>query len=273
MKINVHANLSYIALLVLLCATAGFLSACPAASAGLEKAAVSPPVYNYRIVNLYPHDEQAFTQGLVVEDGFIYEGTGLYGQSALRKIRLKTGDVLKSHKLPQEFFGEGIVLYKNKIIQLTWKSHVGFVYDKDSFKMLYTFYYPTEGWGITYDGRRLIMSDGTSHLYFLDPDTLKETGRVDVRDQNMPVTRLNELEYIRDEIFANVWLTDRIARIDPKSGRVTGWIDLEGLSPFKDNDDKMKALNGIAYDVKNNRLFITGKLWPKIYEIRLVPAE
>jgi glutamine cyclotransferase len=239
----------------------------------LEKATVSVPVYNYRIVNVYPHDEQAFTQGLVFEDGFIFEGTGLNGQSALRKIKLRTGDVLKIHKLPLEFFGEGIVLYNDKIIQLTWKSHVGFVYDKDSFKLLSIFFYPTEGWGITYDGKQLVMSDGTANLYFLNPETLKETGRIEVRDQNMPVTKLNELEYVRGEIFANVWLTNRIARIDPQSGRVTGWINLEGLSPFKNNDNSIKALNGIAYDVKNDRLFVTGKLWPKIYEIKLVPAK
>lgn len=233
----------------------------------------STPVYTYEIINTYPHDEQAFTQGLVFEDGFIYEGTGLNGQSTLRMIKLKTGDVLKIHKLPQEFFGEGIVLYNDKIIQLTWKSHVGFVYDKDSFKVLSTFFYPTEGWGITYDGKQLIMSDGTANLYFLNPETLKETGRIEVRDRNIPVIRLNELEYVRGEIFANVWLTNRIARIDPQSGRVIGWIDLEGLSPFKNNDNKIKALNGIAYDSNNDKLFVTGKLWPKIYEIVLVPAE
>ena len=175
------------------------------------------------------------------EEGFLYEGTGLNGQSALRKINLKTGDILKIHKLPQEFFGEGIVLYNDKIIQLTWKSHVGFVYDKNSFKLLGTFFYPTEGWGITYDGKQLIMSDGTANLYFLNPETLKVTRRIEVRDQNIPVTKLNELEYVRGEIFANVWLTNRIARIDPQSGRVTGWIDLEGLSPFKDSDNDMKG--------------------------------
>lgn len=251
----------------------GFTPLSLTASAESAKAAESVPVYNFRILNIYPHDQNAFTQGLFFEEGFLYEGTGLNGQSALRQINLKTGDILKIHKLPQDFFGEGIVLYNDKIIQLTWRSHVGFVYDKNSFKMLGTFFYPTEGWGITYDGKQLIMSDGTANLYFLNPDTLKVTGRIEVRDQNIPVTKLNELEYVRGEIFANVWLTDRIARIDPQSGRVTGWIDLEGLSPFKNSDNQIKVLNGIAYDSNNHRLFVTGKLWPNIYEIRLVPAE
>ena len=251
----------------------GFTPLSLTASAESAKAVASVPVYNFKIINIYPHDQNAFTQGLFFEEGFLYEGTGLNGQSALRKINLKTGNILKIHKLPQEFFGEGIVLYNDKIIQLTWKSHVGFVYDKNSFKLLSTFYYPTEGWGITYDGKQLIMSDGTANLYFLNPDTLKMTGRIEVRDQNIPVTKLNELEYVSGEIFANIWLTNRIARIDPQSGRVTGWIDLEGLSPFKNSDHQMKALNGIAYDSNNHRLFVTGKLWPNIYEIRLVPAE
>lgn len=273
MKINRGNSLLYPAQLIFLCVISGFILPYSAASSELEKVSVPVPVYNYRIVNVYPHDEQAFTQGLVFEDGFIYEGTGLNGQSALLKIKLRTGDVLKIHKLPQEFFGEGIVLYNDKIIQLTWKSHAGFVYDKDNFKLLSTFYYPTEGWGITHDGKQLIMSDGTANLYFLHPETLKETRRIEVRHQNIPVIRLNELEYVRGEIFANVWLTNRIARIDPQSGRVTGWIDLEGLSPFKNSDNKMKALNGIAYDTKNDRLFVTGKLWPNIYEIKLMPAE
>jgi glutamine cyclotransferase len=251
----------------------GFTPLSLTTSAESAKAVSSVPVYNFKILNIYPHDQNAFTQGLFFEEGFLYEGTGLNGQSALRKIKLRTGDVLKIHKLPQEFFGEGIVLYNDKIIQLTWKSHVGFVYDKNSFKLLGTFFYPTEGWGITYDGKQLIMSDGTANLYFLNPDTLKVTGRIEVRDQNIPVTKLNELEYVRGEIFANVWLTNRIARIDPQSGRVTGWIDLEGLSPFKKSDNEMKALNGIAYDSNNHRLFVTGKLWPELYEIKLIPAK
>ena len=267
---NRFSDLTILFLFVIL---TGFTPLSLTASAESAKAVASVPVYNFKILNIYPHDHNAFTQGLSFEEGFLYEGTGLNGQSALRKINLKTGDILKIHKLPQEFFGEGIVLYNDKIIQLTWRSHVGFVYDKNSFKLLGTFFYPTEGWGITYDGKQLIMSDGTANLYFLNPDTLNVTGRIEVRDKNIPVTKLNELEYVRGEIFANVWFTSRIARIDPQSGRVTGWIDLEGLSPFKNSDNQMKALNGIAYDSNNHRLFVTGKLWPNIYEIKLVPAE
>ena len=240
--------------------------------AHLENVSPSVPVYNYKTINAYPHDPQAFTQGLLFKDGFLYEGTGLNGRSSLRRTMLETGKVMKVHNLPQEFFGEGITVHGDKIIQLTWKTRIGFVYDKDSFKLLKTFSYPTEGWGITNDGKQLIMSDGTAYLYFLDPETFKETGRVEVLDGNTPVTRLNELEYVRGEVFANVWLTDRIVKIDPRTGKVKGWIDLEGLSPIKDGD-KMKALNGIAYDAKDDRLFVTGKLWPKLYEIKVVPAK
>lgn len=233
----------------------------------------SPPVYGYKVVGKYPHDKQAFTQGLFVEDGVLYEGTGLNGQSTLRKVRLETGEILKVHKLPQECFGEGITPSGNKIIQLTWRSNTGFVYDKDSFTLLGTFSYPTEGWGITYDGRQLIMSDGTANLYFLSPETFREIRKIEVSDDRGPVVRLNELEYVRGEIFANIWLTDRIARISPQTGRVTGWIDLKGLSPLKENEKTVKALNGIAYDARNDRLFVTGKLWPSIYEIKLVASK
>jgi glutamine cyclotransferase len=233
----------------------------------------STPVLTYKIINTYPHDQNAFTQGLAFENGTMYEGTGLNGRSALRVVELETGDVLKVHKLSRDFFGEGITVYKDKIIQLTWKSHIGFVYDKDSFKLLKTFHYPMEGWGITHDGERLIVSDGTAYLYFLNPDNFREVRRVEVRDGTHPVNRLNELEYVRGEIFANVWRTNRIARIDPRTGRVAGWINLEGLSTFMDSDNTTKVLNGIAYDAKNDRLFITGKLWPNLYEIKLVPGE
>jgi len=235
---------------------------------------VSPaPVYGYRVVNTYPHDREAFTQGLFFEDGVLYEGTGLKGQSTLRKVKLDTGAVLKSHDLPYEFFGEGITAHKDRVIQLTWQSHAGFVYDRKSFKLLRTFYYATEGWGITNDGKQLIMSDGTANLYFLDPEAFREIRQVEVYDNAGPLTRLNELEYIKGEIYANIWLSDKIAIIDPKSGRVTGWIDLKGLSPFNDPDRTTKVLNGIAYDKKNDRLFVTGKLWPYIYEIKLVQMK
>lgn len=232
----------------------------------------STPVFTYKIINTYPHDYRAFTQGLAFNDGFMYEGTGLNGRSTLRRIKLETGDVLKIHELSRDLFGEGITVYGDNIIQLTWKSRTGFVYDKDSFMLLKTFHYPAEGWGITHDGKQLIMSDGTENLYFLSPETYEVIRRIEVRDQNSPVTRLNELEFINGEIFANVWMTKKIARIDPQTGRVTGWINLEGLSSFKDSDNT-KALNGIAYDAINDRLFVTGKLWPNIFEIKLVPAD
>jgi glutamine cyclotransferase len=228
------------------------------------------PVYTYNVVNTYPHDRNAFTEGLVFEDGFLYEGTGHYGNSSLRKVELETGDILQIRELPAQFFGEGITICGNEIIQLTWQSHIGFVYDKDSFELLQEFNYSTEGWGITYDGTRLIMSDGTSTLHFLDPQSFVEIGQLEVFDDNGPVTRLNELEYIKGEIYANVWQTDRIAIIAPETGRVTGWIDLGGLLTAEDRSEPVDVLNGIAYDAATDRLFVTGKLWPKLFEIELI---
>jgi glutamine cyclotransferase len=188
-------------------------------------------------------------------------------------VELETGRVLKAHRLPDEIFGEGITVYGDRIIQLTYTSRIGFVYDKTSFEVLREFSYPTQGWGITYDGTRLIMSDGTSELHFLDPESLEETGAVEVRAQQIPVEGLNELEYVRGEIFANVRPTQRIARIAPASGEVTGWIDLTWLCASQDADNEWGILNGIAYDSQNDRLFITGKLWPKIFEIELTPFQ
>jgi glutamine cyclotransferase len=230
------------------------------------------PVYSYNVVNTYPHDRDAFTQGLVFEDGVLYEGTGLNGRSTLRRVELETGNVLQSHGLPDQFFGEGITVYGNKIIQLTYQAHVGFVYDKDSFELLREFNYSTQGWGITHDGERLIMSDGTSTLYFLDPETFEEVGRVEVYDKNDSVSRLNELEYVQGEIYANVWQTNRIARIDPQTGQVVGWIDLKWLLILEDRSKPVDVLNGIAYDEENERLFVTGKLWPDLFEIELIIA-
>jgi glutamine cyclotransferase len=227
------------------------------------------PVYGYKIVNSYPHDPEAFTQGLVYEDGFIYEGTGLHGRSSLRKVELETGRILQNHNLPDQYFGEGLTIHGDKITQLTWRSNVGFVYDKGNFTLIEKFNYPTEGWGITHDDKNVIMSDGSDTLYFLDPITHKETNRVKVRYEGRPVTRLNELEYIHGEIFANIWFTDIIARISPKTGKVMGWIDLRGLSDDFGPRRSNQVLNGIAYDDKGDRLFVTGKLWPKIYEIKL----
>ncbi len=210
---------------------------------------------------------------MVFADGVLYEGTGLRGQSGLRKVDLKTGNILRVRQLSAHFFGEGITIYGNRVIQLTWRAKVGFVYDRQTFQLLDTFNYPTEGWGITHDGRSLIMSDGTSTLYFLDPQTFQEVDRLKVHTRDGPVSRLNELEYVQGEIYANVWKTDRIARISPESGEVVGWIDLEGLLRPEDRNSRIDVLNGIAYDVKNDRLFVTGKLWPKLFEIELVVPE
>ncbi|MFW6117169.1 MAG: glutaminyl-peptide cyclotransferase [Thermoproteota archaeon] len=224
--------------------------------------------YTYRIVNFYPHDETAFTQGLVFEDNCLYEGTGLYGQSTLRRVDLETGDVIQIYSLPGNFFGEGITVFQDKIIQLTWKSGKGFVYDLNSFELLQSFEYPTEGWGVTYKGSALIRSDGTAKLYFLDLETFQIMGQVEVGDDE-PVDLLNELEYINGRVYANIWQEDKIAIINPETGGVTGWIDLTGINSSEKSEGKV--LNGIAYDQKENRLFVTGKLWSKLYEIELVP--
>ena len=229
------------------------------------------PVYSYKVVNTYPHDRDAFTQGLVFEHGVLYEGTGLSGRSSLRRVDLETGEVQQIYELPH-FFGEGITVYGDEIIQLTYTTQVGFVYDKDTFELRRQFNYSTQGWGITSDGERLIMSDGSATLYFWDPGTFEETGRVEVHDGDSPVNSLNELEYVRGEVYANVWQTDRIARIDPGTGRVVGWIYLSGLLTPQDKSQRVDVLNGIAYDEENDRLFVTGKLWPKLFEIELVPA-
>ncbi len=237
-----------------------------------QKAAIAnntTPIYGYKIVNVFPHDPKAYTQGLVFHQGFLYEGTGLNGRSTLRKVELKTGKVLQMSRLPDALFGEGVTLWDDQLIQLTWKTHLGLIYELGSFRVLNTFSYPTEGWGLTQDGTQLIMSDGTDTLYFLDPRTFRENKRLQVRDQGLPVTRLNELEYIRGEILANVYQTDRIVRISPETGRVTGWIDLTGLLPEADRRKGAEVLNGIAYDAQKDRLFVTGKFWPKLFQIKL----
>jgi glutamine cyclotransferase len=229
------------------------------------------PVYGYKILKTYPHDPKAFTQGLVYyKDDILYEGTGMWGESSLRKVDLKTGQVLQIHTLPSDIFGEGITLWGDKIIQLTWQHRKGFVYDRETFTLLREFSYPTEGWGITHDGTRLIMSDGSATLFVWDPETLQEIGRIEVRDDKGPVVRLNELEYIRGLIYANVWQTDRIAIIRPDDGRVVGWIDLSGLLAPEDRHARVDVLNGIAYDAEGDRLFVTGKYWPKLFQIQLI---
>jgi len=225
--------------------------------------------YGYQVVRSYPHDREAFTQGLIVRDGVFYEGTGLNGRSGIRKVKIETGEVLQSRPLAQEYFGEGITDWKDSLYEITWRSEIGFVYDIKTFEPTKTWAYKGEGWGLTHDDTRFIMSDGSSQLRFIDPATMKETGRISVRDANGPVERLNELEYVKGEIYANVWTTDRIARISPKDGRVTGWIDLSGLLP-PGEQARDAVLNGIAYDAAADRLFVTGKLWPRVFEIKLV---
>jgi glutamine cyclotransferase len=231
------------------------------------------PVCSYGIVNTYPHDRNAFTEGLVFDDGFLYEGTGHYGNSSLRRVGLETGNVLQIRELSPEFFGEGVTICGDKIIQLTWQSHVGFVYDKNTFGLLRDFHYPTEGWGITYDGDHIIMSDGTSTLHFLDPQTFEEVGQLEVFDNDGPVANLNELEYVQGEIYANVWQTNEIAIIAHATGRVIGWVDLEGLLTMEELSEPVGVLNGIAYDAATDRLFVTGKLWPKLFEIELIGPD
>jgi glutamine cyclotransferase len=231
----------------------------------------TPPVYTYRVLNTYPHDPNAFTQGLVFEDGQLYEGTGRWGESSLRRVDLETGRVLQVHKLSEEYFGEGIEVYADRIVQLTWKSGTGFVYDRDSLNVLSQFSYETEGWGITYDGERLIVTDGTARLYFWDPDTYEQLGQVPVRDRGQPIDRLNELEFVAGNVYANVWQTERIAVISPDTGNVVAWVDLEGLLPAEQRTPDVNVLNGIAYDEQEGRLFVTGKLWPALFHIELLP--
>jgi glutamine cyclotransferase len=249
---------------------------CAAAAASLavsstqRRASAPAPLSPYRVVHVFPHDADAFTQGLVYLDGFLYEGTGLNGRSSIRKVRLENGEVLQIQRLDQQYFGEGIAIVGNSLFELTWQSEVGFIYDRASFQRTGTFTYKGEGWGLTQDGKRLIMSDGTAYLRFIDPATRKEISRIQVRDGGAPVERLNELEYVKGEVLANVWQTHRIARISPSTGRVLGWIDLSGLlnpSEAQSVEGAGGVLNGIAYDAQRDRLFVTGKLWPKLFEI------
>ncbi len=244
------------------------------ADAFASKVATKPaPVYTYKVVRSYPHDPHAFTQGLLFEKGYFYESTGLYGGSSLRKVEVSTGATVKLYELPKGFFGEGLTLFEDRLIQLTWRSGVAFVYDKERFIPLRHLTYSTEGWGLTHDGEQFVMSDGSATLFFRDSETFAETGTIEVRDDRGPLSGLNELEYVRGEILANVLPTDRIARIDPRSGQVTGWIDLNGLLSVELRDPAMQVPNGIAYDAEHDRLFVTGKLWPKIFEIQAVPVH
>lgn len=231
--------------------------------------------YGYRVVKSYPHDQSAFTQGLIFVDGSLYESTGIEGRSTVRKVELETGRSVQQFTLPPQYFGEGLTSWGTDLIQLTYRTQTGFVYDRATLKLKKSFPYAGEGWGITHDGKRLIMSDGTSTLRFWDPVSFKEIGRLTVRDRGQPLKDLNELEFVRGEIYANVWHTDRIARISPASGEVVGWIDLKGLLkpgeiPAPPPLSEEAVLNGIAYDAGRDRLFVTGKLWPRLFEIQLV---
>ena len=227
----------------------------------------------FRVIATYPHDPKAFTQGLIFLDGNLYESTGLKGQSSLRMDELASGRTLREHDVPPEFFAEGLTNWGSTLIQLTWQAHTAFVYDRASFRLLRTFHYEGEGWGLTQDGRHLILSDGSSTLRFLNPGTFAVERTIAVRDHGKPIDQLNELEYVHGEIYANVWMSDRIARISPATGVVLGWIDLTGLLPVVEQSSHDAVLNGIAYDRKGDRLFVTGKLWPKLFEIRVVPEK
>lgn len=232
-------------------------------------AAAKPAYYSYEVVKTWPHDRAAYTQGLLVHGGSFLESTGLNGQSSLREVDIKTGRVLKQLSLPAEFFGEGLAVLNGRAFQLTWRNHRGFVYNADTFRREGEFTYEGEGWGLTTDGRELIMSDGTNRIRFLDPTTFKTTRTIDVLSEGKPVERLNELEWIKGEIFANVWLTNRVVRIDPVTGRVLGEIDFVGLLAASERRPDTEMLNGIAYDAAADRLFITGKRWPAIFEVKL----
>ncbi len=226
--------------------------------------------FTYKVIASYPHDPDAYTQGLVIDEGNLFEGTGINGKSSLRRVQLETGEVLQLYKIPTQFFSEGITVFENRIIQLNWKSKFGFVFDKSSFELLQVFTYPYEGWGLTDDGSQLISSDGTATIRFLDPLNFEEERKIEVMDKNGPVINLNELEYVNGMIYANVWRTDRIAIIDPKDGRVTGWIDLTGLLGKEGDGRPVDVLNGIAYDSDKDSLYVTGKLWPRLFEIQPV---
>jgi len=255
-----------------LCALA-ILASSAAITAPASHAANAPsiPIYSYRVVHVYPHDPDAFTEGLFYLNGYLYESTGIEGHSSVRKVRLETGAVVLSHDLTPEYFGEGITYWGKRLIGLTWKSKVGFVYNLRSFAVEGRFRYPGEGWALTRSDREIIMSDGTSDLRVLDPKTLREVRRIHVTAHGRAVEQLNELEWMQGSVLANIWQTDRIARIDPRTGEVVAWIDLSGILPEHDRiAGHTDVLNGIAYDSGKDRLFVTGKLWPKLFEIRIV---
>ncbi len=232
--------------------------------------AATAPVSGYKVIAKYPHSTQSFTEGFFYLDGLFYEGTGLNGHSAITVTQPETGKLLQRLELPPQYFGEGIVDWGPNIYEWTWQSHLCFVYDRFSLRRVGQFTYEGEGWGMTHTGNEIVTSDGTATLRFRNPDNFKETRHIVVTDGTMPVERLNELEYIKGEIYANVWHVDRIARISPRDGHVTGWIDLAGLLPADQKVNEESVLNGIAYDAKHDRIFVTGKQWPAVFEIRIV---
>jgi len=228
------------------------------------------PEYTYKIIHVYPHDRAAFTEGLEYHDGFLYESTGLEHKSVLRKVRLETGTPLQEIHLAPDIFGEGFTVFNSKIFQLTYKTEIGYVYDFASLRQLSTFKYQGEGWSLTNDGTRIYMDDGSAQIRLWDPASLRELKRLTVHDGLRPVPQVNELEWVKGEIYANIWQSDRIARISPADGHVIAWVDMKGILPPSDREG-IDVLNGIAYDPKGDRLFVTGKMWPKLFEIKIVP--
>ena len=262
MKRNVRVNIIK---------TLFLLSLLPATGA---LAAPAIPTYDFKVVRSYPHDPQAFTQGLLYRDGFLYESTGLNGKSSIRKVNLETGKVLQSKDIPPQYFGEGLTVWKDTLVGITWQTQTGFVFDLATFDLRNQFAYPGEGWGLAQNGKELVLSDGSATLRFLDPKTFLEVRRVKVTADGIAVNQINELEVVGDEIFANIWHTNTIARIDQNTGKIVGWIDLGKLYPDAGKGPTGEnVLNGIAWDADKKRLFVTGKLWPKLYEIKLVPRK
>ncbi len=242
-------------------------------AASVADAADAPPTYGYQIVKTYPHDRKAFCQGLAIEGDVLYEGTGRYGRSTLRRIDLNSGKILKSIRLNSKYFGEGISVWGDSVVQLTWKSQFGFIFDKQTLKYRGSFRYTGEGWGVTYDEQHVILSDGSATLRLLDPKTYRVVKQLTVHDRGVRVDKLNELEYVEGEIFANVWDSDLVMRISPETGQVVGRIDLSGLLTSRERRGAEAVLNGIAYDPQKKRLFVTGKFWPKLFEIRLIAKQ
>lgn len=231
------------------------------------------PVYGYKVINRYAHDTSAFTQGLLFHNNHLYESTGLYGESTLRQVELETGKIPRGIKLPARVFAEGLTLWDGQLIQLTWRAGVAFIFDLETLALKKQFHYTTEGWGLTHNATHLIMSDGSAKLYFRDPETFAVSHTLTVTDQGKHIEKLNELEFIEGYIYANVWMSNRIAKISPVSGKVLAWIDLTGLQPRASHtaDAQGHVLNGIAYDAESQRLFVTGKKWPALYEINIIP--